>query len=51
MTRNDVNNGWVRRTILAGCTSNILDIQFAPHYLGLRLVFIYLKVTNFYFIY
>ncbi|KAI1732113.1 nucleoporin SEH1 [Ditylenchus destructor] len=35
--RTDSSNGWSRRRVLTESTSNITDIQFAPHYLGLRL--------------
>lgn len=45
MARGDASNGWSRRAILTGSNSDILDIQFSPNYLGLKLVDL-----NFYFI-
>jgi hypothetical protein len=32
----DTANGWIRRALLP-TTASVTDIQFAPHYLGLRL--------------
>uniref|UniRef100_A0A915CZG1 Nucleoporin SEH1 n=1 Tax=Ditylenchus dipsaci TaxID=166011 RepID=A0A915CZG1_9BILA len=35
--RTDSSNGWVRRAVLSESSASITDIQFCPHYLGLRL--------------
>jgi hypothetical protein len=36
-TASDSANGWIRRAVLAESNSSVMDIAFAPHYLGLRL--------------